>query len=540
MTAKKFNNLELKQSIREKLNEHADLINENKEAIENISWWDMLKSVYDPANWEKQVAFSDELDSKADTSSVIEWDYSISAEGTALYLPFNSTDYNFTANTIADRWPYTKNNGTLTNFTRNDWTVSGGVTIEGEAMKFNWVDWRVVATWIDFWNSVTFWWKFKINSTFSWIARLFQNSRWYWLLYNSTTWFASRRGDWGTWEVSVWNPITDFNKYYNVYWTFDWTNLSLYVDWILIWTTTSWPWTISYTTSRWITLSCRDANNQSTNLLDWKIDCVRNWNKILTTQQIEIEGQSKFAVEWDWLVLQYSGRDFTWTTSAPATIIDTNMIVSNGEREGIRFDWVDNYIDIPNWQLVTWDKLTVNFFLKIAPGIWWYVLSDFRWYQFHIRGASAFAMRFVVNWSFVQVANAEFANNEYRLITMTYNWSQIEAFIDWASKWTTALTWNISYNVSREFNIGRWDAGLGGYTDCQITWLSVLNRVMSEEEILAYSQRTKQLFTDVSWVSGSFWADQLSTKEWVVMFAPNGNRFRVSIDNSWALTTTAL
>ena len=95
MTAKKFNNLELKQSIREKLNEHADLINENKEAIENISWWslddlsdviittptswqsltyngtdwvnstpawawDMLKSVYDPANWEKQVAFSDD------------------------------------------------------------------------------------------------------------------------------------------------------------------------------------------------------------------------------------------------------------------------------------------------------------------------------------------------------------------------------------------------------------------------------------------------------------------------------------------------
>lgn len=536
-------------------------INAIMDEVENWGAWDMLASTYDPANGSRQVAFSDEIATLE--NEIINSDFSISPEGTALYLPLDAQDYDFASNTVADRWPFTKNNWTLANFTRNDGTVSGGVTIEGGAMKSNWDDWLVTTTYSD--NSVFASWTFSFDfwykSTWiSWTADFFyskadNNTATNWICL--FTWGAGStirlRVNWTANTISSDSIGNIFD------WNINHINVTVSA-WVITYyfnNTPVWWWTLSnfsdITTADVLTLL-----NFKTwwRALNWSVN-LNIYNKALTSDErtaIYNAWPNSYTPISTWLLAQYSGRDFTWTPASPVLIRDTNMIVSDGEgREKLFINWWTRFISHWNLSFPNLTSFTAGFRLNKTSTIsnaWYLWKYNTAWNQrsFAIWATSAWgAIRVLLSsdWAtFIELLSSALSNwIEYDVI-VRYSWGQyIQLYINWllSHQITTTIPTSL-FNSSAVFRIWRTESGL----DWVMVWslndaFFIPNRLWSNKEILAYSQRTKRLFSDNNGVSGDYGVSgDLTVWGGIELFAPNGNRYMLSVDNSWAPITTAL
>ena len=452
---------------------------------------------------------------------IVDWNYTIKPDWTKAYFSFDWTDYDFANNKIKDNWPYTSNDWTLTNFARNDWTVSGGVTIEGNRISVN-----------SAWAKVTIPHSSILNPT-SWLAIFFESNQktntfsstqrvleklWVWTWYFIVQNPSLRELEFNIWSSQLKTSNNIFTLWENNKWfitsDINWlTKIYLNNTEVASWTFTTKVWDIDTTSD--LCLWNRISEGRP---FEWEIWTMRIWNtSSFTEAERTAELNSNYAVKSDWLIAQYSWRNFAWTEANPSIIRDTNMIVSNWDREGISFNWVDNYI----WDTWTWSDLD---YTKTFTFFWEFVYNwksnintiatttslntSRQWILIHINTFNTTDRRLLFNfWDADGAVAVSSPVNQINIgeiydFVATYNAETREAKL--SINWELVASRNIERNFFSNQNFQIWQYAWLRHFDWNIYDIWYQERLWSEEEIKAYSLRSKKLFSDNNWTSGNF------------------------------------
>jgi hypothetical protein len=270
--------------------------------------------------------------------------------------------YNFMSKedglTYSDEWDnpafdsFGNNSGTMENFVTNDGTVSGGVTIEDGAMKFDGVDGKVALNnkiTLDTKFTIGFWANTNSNSpSLSAFINRYQtttnqrsyhigvNSHKYRLLLsqdgvNSYSHHSTNNINYGNWEFIVY--------------TSDGTKTKIYRNGV-------------FDSEQILTITGIFDSTAETQIgkgwvqyLHGSLDGVLIFNRSLSQDEITLlynQGRGSYSPFTNGLVAQYSGKDYEGTPNAPTTILDTNYVVSNDrDSTAMRFN-TTTYVEFPS------------------------------------------------------------------------------------------------------------------------------------------------------------------------------------------------
>jgi len=222
------------------------------DTIDDASLWDMLKAVYDPAWWNKQVAFDDEKQDILAEWAFVDWDKTkldwieAWAKGWDVVWPASAVDENI-AVFDTTTWKLIKDWGKkVSDLALLDWaTFTGQVNTPSIAV---WDSTTLSASvngnvstakawiWVDDWgfsNPVIWYWKAEDTVAWAWVAQFSARSRW--TLASPTI-------------VQDWDVLAS-----NIACWFDWTDfaISSRIDHEVDWTpwTDDMPWAISFKVS---------------------------------------------------------------------------------------------------------------------------------------------------------------------------------------------------------------------------------------------------------------------------------------------------
>ena len=435
MTAKKFNNLELKQSIREKLNEHADLINENKEAIENISWWslDDLSDViittptswqaltYNGTDWVNLTPASwDMLKSTYDTNDngIVDDSEALNWQAGSHYLARTNHTWTQLANTISNFQSTVSSNtdvdanttarhthankALLDTYTNTNEDISDAISKEhthankaildattasyttAEASKLAGIESGAEVNTL---NDVIAWTNITIDKTDP--------------LNPIITSTAS-----GTWDVT-W-PASSVNN--NVVF-FDWTTWKLIKD-------------------SWLTLSWTNTWDQD---LSWKQDVLVSWTNIKTINSTSILWSGNIEVWWDPLSIV---SDTTWISWSDR--VENIISLTKAEYDAITPDPATIY-NITDDNVWGWDMLKSiydtndNWIVDNSEALEWQSWSYYLDTDNH------------TDWT----NNKVYTAIEKTKLTWIETWAQVNVWTNlsiWSSTWTVvrvdSSTWN--------------------------------------------------------------------------------------------------
>jgi len=462
-----------------------------------------------------------------------------------LYREFWLWDMDHSDDTIVDTQGWS--NVSMSWLSRSDWTVSWGVTISDDSMVFDWVDWRVdTSYWIN-------------TSLFSVSARVKTNATggtyvliddrtsptlWLVAFYWSATSNNLRVSIWWT-TINSNSPINDWNEH-SITITYDWTTISLYIDWVLNDSDTS-----SNPVSSWVMrMWARWAFTTPDFYWDWTINHARFYNKSLTPVEINQEHNSlTYSTITDGsLVAQYTGKDFAWTEASPTTIYDTNMIVrwyesnptydtwirtNNDEwsvnwwvtivSEDISLDWVV-WTYIACWDIAKTDKFSIQTRIKVWSISWnQTILSKVSWgssttmellmrvYWWYIR----FEMS---DWSSHQVIQSLSVINvdQYYDICITFDWSTnsnwLKMYINWALERETTSIISSRQDLSNVLYIWDYKRFSSQTYNQRLTWeisnFRIFDRDLSAYEVEVEAQnKLKSTITDWSLVLQYSWSN---------------------------------
>jgi hypothetical protein len=385
--------------------------------------------------------------------------------------------------TILDGSPNTKNNWTPTGYGFNDGLISWiWLTIENWWFKKTWQS-SIDVTWLV--NLITnkFIAYFEIDwATHSWDFRRYFEFWWFakWgFSVQSTTSANSNRLDFYLWSAGGWSNNT---------------TSTLPASWITKvmceynWTTLRiYHNNVSVSSNNWTYTAPTNSPN-SYIFQNWiRFDFFNNlriWSWVdMTEAERTAEHNSDLPVKVDWLILSMSWKHFAWTPASPSLIYDMKYVGKLKDNlTCFFFDWVDDVITAP--------LVVTNYMI---------------WYQTTWTPISIASDNWVtyVNWELWTPA----------IVPFFQNWSNVELWKTWTS---TFFTWKAIYVFCSKS-----------------LWVNTIKN---------FHNRTKPLFTDnnPAWYTGTFWADEMLAKEGFITFAPNGTAYRISVGNSWNLTTNTL
>ena len=250
------------------------------------------------------------------------------------------------------------------NFNEGSGTSTTGRTINGKfgkALSFDGVDDYVDlgdVSYLDSSSQATTCGWFKLNSLISGDQHLIEkwSNDWMVMFLDHEGSGNSRveiywKTDLGTYGVTNGdtNTLNDFNWHYVCTTYNSGTGASLFIDGSQSGTTTSGSGNI-FGGSLNLILGATDSN---TNNFDGSLDEVRIWNTALTQPEILLEMNSQNPVKGDGLVASYSMNEHQGNTT-----YDTNHIVEGNISKGIRFDGVDDYVDVGDYDLESYSDLT--------------------------------------------------------------------------------------------------------------------------------------------------------------------------------------
>jgi hypothetical protein len=254
------------------------------------------------------------------------------------------------------------NNGVLVGKTFNDGTVSGGVTIEDGAMKFDGVDAKVgnntISSQIDTSNSFSFATWVKIDSippsgtSKNVISFLYSGTNLKGTGIQVTNNSNIPRFDFSTRNDSVQKStsstsISYLNNWVFVSGTYDNinNNQSIYVNGNLIKSDIGAEYTNS---TRGIRIGGNDVISGLPSYFNGSIDQVTIFNRSLRSSEIAglyAQGRNQYSNITTGLVAQYSGRDYSGTAGTPTTIQDTNHLSQGKINQAFNFDGVNDYVN---------------------------------------------------------------------------------------------------------------------------------------------------------------------------------------------------
>lgn len=181
-----------------------------------------------------------------------------------------------------------------------------------------------------------------------------------------------------------------------------------------------------------------------------------------------------------------------------------------------------DYIVIPTGHFAAANQLSVSFLLKIAPSTSGVILSDYRGYYFYARTASSYNLRCMVNTAsgqaYVTIPNATFADNQFHEILMTYDGTNIRAYVDnvEAGNSPQAQTGNIVYDDSRDFSLGREDAAGALYCSCTVDEVRISNTARSAAWIKATKATCFEELVTFEKVGREFGITTITSKQYAI------------------------
>jgi len=282
-------------------------------------------------------------------------------EGLVAHYKLNDQYYNNTGNVIDSTGV---NNGTGYGRTFNHGTVSGGVTIEDGAMKFDGVDGKISlnSSNMNFEKNDTYTYSFWVKTN-SLTKQHFIGKNYYDRIYveGSTLVWQYYNG-----SVSNYAKINgiSFNDYTLITAVNNGTHRLLYSNGL-----------ISSITPTTILDSIKDVGDftfgmrGSGDIFNGSLDDVQIYSRALSQSEITAQynlGIGHYALNNNGLVAQYSGRDYNGTSEEPQVIFDTNHLTEGKINQGIGFDGVNDYINISNSKSLNFtDTITLSAWVNL-------------------------------------------------------------------------------------------------------------------------------------------------------------------------------
>ena len=215
-------------------------------------------------------------------------------------------------------------------------------------------------------------------------------------------------------------------------------------------------------------------------IFNGSIDEVRIWNKALTQTEIQAEMNSPNPVKGDGLVASYSFEQHNSTHA-----LDTNHLVKGEIAEGITFDGVDDYINVPNTPM-NYNK-TISFWYFNRNTLSTKPIIDFS--SIHkpmIIASSTKKMLFYNDAGHYLYSTTLFDSNTWYhiVIDWTYDISNAHIYVNGLIDDGTRSGTGEGGNVFNDFDIGRYTNG-AAYFNGSIDEVQIYNRSLSESEIKA-------------------------------------------------------
>lgn len=263
------------------------------------------------------------------------------------------------------------------------------------------------------------------------------------------------RRDW-IWSTNIIAPSTHW-EWITATATFDWINMKLYIDWVLIETKLNTRTMVDPT--QWAIW----WNNHlvwSVVKFVWEIAYARAFNKELTPEEVISEYEAeKYSTINDWsLVWQWVWSEFTWTESAPWEFIWIEDITKSWVKEEYHLDGVNDTISLNNSKNYNeWDW-SVHFKARLESISWTKVLFS-QWWGW--TGAWENVLYITPSWyfrrwsawvvtSFTWISPLQVW--VYYDITIVREWNKYILYVNDEVDTRTVVDWDNSWN----FFLGSW------------------------------------------------------------------------------------
>ncbi len=394
------------------------------------------------------------------------------------------------------------NNGTLSGKTFNDGTVSGGVTIEDGAMKFDGVNGKVTTT-------ITSNDNFNGTDGFTivaWVNRLGAGGGNGGRVVDKGTGtgvtngfgFFMRTGD--RFRFNINGSQLETKNTPTVFENGGWRQIAVTVlangtarayydgqslSWTNGETANTNPTNQITNTDGLVIGNLVDGTGRSFN---GSIDDVLIFNRALSQDEITQlynQGRGSYATVTDGLVAQYSGRDYAGESSAPTTIYDTNHLTEGKVNQGLSFDGVDDYVTI-------YKDTALDIGQDVSWGAWIKASSTIERANI-LNNARAFGISILSGKIRIGTGDGlgnigtsyNINNNQWYHVFGTYNGSTMTMYLDGDVYGTASLS-SITYDLPRGLTISKRDDDNNGYFfNGSIDDVRIYNRSLSEEEIRA-------------------------------------------------------
>ena len=403
-------------------------------------------------------------------------------------------------NTNDTSWNW--NNGTATDVS---W-VNARRWYINKCASFNWSSSKLDTNYNIPSSSTTYsvWWWYRLDSADNYWVLLSQwtttnSTNKFNIEYSSAVRFAIHDWDWNTYAVEAWD--IDWKWHYYM-WTFDWSNVKFYDNWILQWTTSfSWSNDLSSDSMRISSYSNDDTCN-----INWDCWNVLAINKALSADNVKLlyELTSKkyiypFAkytpaslskpilyIDWtnDWTTwYDQSGNGNNATQSWWVT---TWRI---GQSEYMSFDWNNDYIYWSNNNLKSLQEHT--YIIKIKRkwnwNNYWRLFQNWdvnTWITItQSSTTSNILYRIIIWWTRYEISqsNATMSSDKYDSFAFRYNGSSIDIFQNWVLTDTLSVSWTIDTATWSNYSIW-WDS-TGSAFNWNLLDIKLYDQALTQEQI---------------------------------------------------------
>ena len=268
----------------------------------------------------------------------------------------------------------------------------------------------------------------------------------------------------------TWTIIVNDWTYKHIVWVRNWTNYSIYVNWVLDISAT---WAAQAMTMWPLTINWRNEINPDNAWVPW-IDYlfVRTYSTAKTADEVkELYRLSSIKYLYpfrkqlplnlrDWLVF-WGSWDTSWTTYYDAswawnngTLVNSPTLSRTGQHKQYTFNGTTQYITLPNTNITS--NLTVWAWIKTST-TWTTKMIILNYTQANDPTAKVAWWQFnITSWNFIQFTSWKFTwitfNTDYKpvtwvtnicdwkyhLVVWQWNWTSLLVYVDWRLEATTA------------------------------------------------------------------------------------------------------
>jgi hypothetical protein len=333
------------------------------------------------------------------------------------------------------------------------WIWTSVLNINNPHTYFFWIKTAVSSTWqqqsaIYLWNR----WVYSPTDHWDWIE---VNSAWTTIWYTQYDWTAvTANFTCNLWQLYHWVAVHD------------WTNLNLYIDWVLRATVAKRAPNINSASRLTFWWPEWAETNYWFNWTFEEIWVIPRWLSAWEVKQLYETSKAKYLYPFkktfplslnDWKILHLTG-DVNWTTAYDiswngnnGTLVNSPTISRSGQHKVINLNWSNQYVNIPNSAIFDLQNMTIYSIVKfnIVPTSGGYVFFE-KWpvntqYSLFIELVSS-----VVNLRFrtynsswidhhISVPVSLIAWKQYH-IACTYNWTNKKLFLNWVEIWSVPYT----------------------------------------------------------------------------------------------------